>query len=82
MWVGQGFGFWGIHGLNLRHGGVDGVGGADAAEAAEGEVVVQDEDLLGVVEALDVLAGLGVVGAPERGQKLMLTQNLFIHFLE
>ena len=59
----------GSHGLDLRHGGVDWVGGADTAEAAEREVVVQDEHLLRVVEALDVLAGLGVVGAPEIWEK-------------
>ena len=30
---------------------------------------MQDEDLLGVVEALDVLPGLGVVGAPDEGRE-------------
>ena len=38
------------------------VRGAHPAQTAEREVVVQDQRLLGVVEALDVLAGLGVVG--------------------
>lgn len=47
--------------LQVRVLGVDGVGGAAAAEAREREVVVQREDAARVVEALDVLAGLGVV---------------------
>ena len=38
--------------------------GADSAQAAQGEVVMEDQSLLWVVETLDVLAGLGVVSAP------------------
>ena len=49
--------------LQVRQARVHRVAGADAAQAAQREVVVEDERLLGVVEALDVLARLGVVGA-------------------
>ena len=40
--------------------------GADPAQAAKGEVVVEDQSLLRVVETFDVLARLGVVSAPEK----------------
>ena len=60
--------------LYLSHGGIDGVGCADSAEASEREVVVEDEDLLRVVEALHVLTGLRVVGAPE-GVNKQLTKS-------
>lgn len=40
---------------------LDGVTGTAAAQAAQGEVVVQGEDLFGVVEAFDVLSGFGEV---------------------
>ena len=49
--------------LQVRQARVHRVAGADPAQAAQREVVVKDQRLLGVVEALDVLAGLGVVGA-------------------
>ena len=58
------------HGYYLCHGGVDGVGCADSAEASEWEVVVEDEDLLRVVEALHVLTRLRVVGAPRGEEKI------------
>ena len=58
------------HGVYLCHGGVDGVGCADSAEASEWEVVVEDEDLLRVVEALHVLTRLRVVGAPRGEEKI------------
>jgi len=38
------------------------VRGADPAQACQREVVMENEGLLGVVETLDVLARLGVVG--------------------
>lgn len=44
--------------MELGVGGFDGVASAAAAQAAEGEVVVEGEDFFGVVEAFDVLAGL------------------------
>ena len=50
--------------LQMAEADVDGVGGADTAQAAQREVVVQDQGLLRVVEALHVLTGLRVVGAP------------------
>lgn len=55
--------------LQVSHGRLDWVGGADAAEAAEGEVVVQDKDLFWIVEAFDILTGLGVVGTSENREK-------------
>ena len=56
-------------------------GGADAAQAAQGEVVVEDQRLLRVVETLDILTRLGVVGAPvtvmtnERRASIVLTNE-------
>ena len=50
--------------LEVAQAGVHRVGGADTAQTAQGEVVVKDQRLLRVVKALDVLARLGVVGAP------------------
>ncbi len=52
-------------------------GRADAAQAAQREVVVQDECSLGVVKALDVLPGLGVVGrAPHVLQHVQVRGDL------
>ena len=39
--------------------------GANSAQAAKGEVIVEDQSLLRVVETFDVLARLCVVSAPE-----------------
>ena len=47
--------------LQVPQGGVHGVGFADPAKTPQGEVVVEDEDFLRVVEALDILTRLGIV---------------------
>ena len=63
--------------LQVRQARVHRVAGADAAQAAQREVVVEDERLLGVVEALDVLTGLCVVGAPAVRKCKMISYKLF-----
>ena len=47
--------------LEVCQGGVHRVGGADTTQTPQGEVVVEDEGLLRVVETLHVLSRLGVV---------------------
>ena len=47
--------------LKMSQGAFYRVGGADPAKTPQGEVVVEDENLLRVVEALDILTRLGIV---------------------
>ena len=48
--------------LELAQGGLHWVGDADPAQAGQGEMVVEEEDLVRIEEALDVETVLGVVG--------------------